>query len=154
MTDLHHCFSRRAWLVAGALVLRWPRPAPAPQTGDYIVAVVNQELVTAAKCSSGSRASATRRRAAARRCRRRDAAQQVLDALIDERVLVTNARESGIKIDEPEIDRAVANVAAQNQLTLAQLRERLRQEGIDVRASSATTSATRCWSSACASARW
>jgi peptidyl-prolyl cis-trans isomerase SurA len=33
-------------------------------------------------------------------------------------------------VDEPELDRAVANVATQNQLTLAQLRERLRQEGL------------------------
>ena len=40
--------------------------------------------------------------------------------------MVTNARESGARIDEAELDRAVANVAAQNQITLAQLRERLR----------------------------
>ena len=76
----------------------------------------------------------------------------MLDALIDERVLVTNARESGAKVDEAELDRAVANVAQQNQMTLPQLRERLRQEGIAT-PSSATTSATRSWSSACASAR-
>ena len=48
--------------------------------------------------------------------------QQVLDALIDERVQVTNARESGPKLDEAEVDRAVANVALQNQLTMPQLR--------------------------------
>ena len=57
--------------------------------------------------------------------------KQVVDALIDERVLVTNARETGARIDEAELDRAVTNVATQNQLTLPQLRERLRQEGID-----------------------
>src|SRR5205085_1763564 len=56
--------------------------------------------------------------------------RQVLESLIDERVLVTNARETGARIEEPEIDRAVASVAAQNQLTLPQLRERLRQEGL------------------------
>ena len=54
----------------------------------------------------------------------------MLDTLIDERVLVTNARETGSRVDDPEIDRAVANVATQNQMTLPQLRERLRQEGI------------------------
>ena len=36
-----------------------------------------------------------------------------------------------MRVDEAELDRAVANVAAQNQLTLPQLRERLRREGID-----------------------
>jgi peptidyl-prolyl cis-trans isomerase SurA len=56
--------------------------------------------------------------------------KQVLEQLIDERVLVTNARDTGARIDDPEIDRAVANVATQNQMTLAQLRERLRKEGI------------------------
>ncbi len=106
-------------------------PAPA-QTGDYIVAVVNQELVTAAEVQqriNRARAEAQQTRAqlpppAALR-------KQVVDVLIDERVLVTNARESGMKIDESELDRAVANVAAQNQLTMSQLRDRLRKEGID-----------------------
>ncbi|MEO5845032.1 MAG: peptidylprolyl isomerase [Caldimonas sp.] len=104
---------------------------PFAQTGDYIVAVVNQELVTASEVQqrlARVRDEATRSRAplpppgALRK--------QVLDTLIDERVLVTNARESGTRIDDPELDRAVANVATQNQLTLPQLRERLRQEGI------------------------
>lgn len=103
----------------------------AAQTGDYIVAVVNQELVTASEVQQRMarvREEATRNRAplpplpALRK--------QVLEALIDERVLVTNARDTGARIDEPELDRAVANVATQNQLTLEQLRERLRQEGI------------------------
>jgi hypothetical protein len=49
--------------------------------------------------------------------------KQVLDALIDERVQVTNARDSGQKVDEAELDRAVANVAVQNQMTMEQLRD-------------------------------
>jgi peptidyl-prolyl cis-trans isomerase SurA len=105
--------------------------APA-QSADYIVAIVNQELVTAAELQqriARVRDEATRARTqlpppAALR-------QQVLDTLIDERVLITNARDSGTRIDESELDRAVTNVAAQNQLTMAQLRERLRREGID-----------------------
>ena len=39
--------------------------------------------------------------------------RQVLDALIDERVQLTYARDSGPRLDEAEVDRAVANVAAQ-----------------------------------------
>ena len=50
--------------------------------------------------------------------------------MIEERVLVTHARASGIKIEDSELERAVANVAAQNQLTGQQLRQRLQQEGI------------------------
>ena len=57
--------------------------------------------------------------------------QQALDSLIEERVILTYARDSGMRVDDAEIDRAVQSVAAQNQLTLAQLRERLRADGID-----------------------
>ena len=54
----------------------------------------------------------------------------MLEALIDERVLITNARETGPKVDEAELDRAVANVAVQNQMTMQQLRARLQQQGV------------------------
>jgi len=127
MTDLK-LLCRRI-VAAGTLGLAAAQLAA--QTGDYIVAVVNQELVTASEVQqrlARVREDATRNRASlpplpALR-------KQVLDALIDERVLVTNARENGPRIDDPEIDRAVNNVATQNQMTLPQLRDRLRQEGI------------------------
>jgi peptidyl-prolyl cis-trans isomerase SurA len=101
------------------------------QTGDYILAVVNQELVTNSELQQ--RLARIRDEAARNRTPLPPPAalrQQVLDALIDERVLVTNARDSGVRIDEPEIDRAVASVAAQNQITVPQLRTRLQREGI------------------------
>ena len=113
------------------LALRSPPDRSSTQTGDYIVAVVNQELVTASEVQQ--RLARVRDEAARSRTTLPPAPalrKQVLEALIDERVLVTNARENGNRIDEPEIDRAVNNVATQNQMTLPQLRERLRQEGI------------------------
>jgi peptidyl-prolyl cis-trans isomerase SurA len=103
--------------------------AGATRQGDFILAVVNQELVTAAEVDQ--RIAAAR---AANRGRELPPAnelrQQALESLIDERVLVTYARNSGIKVEDSEIDRAVANVAAQNQLNVPQLRQRLQQEGI------------------------
>jgi len=101
------------------------------QTGDYIVAVVNQELVTASEVQQ--RLARVREEAARNKATLPPLPalrKQVLDSLIDERVLVTNARENGARVDDAEIDRAVANVATTNQMTLPQLRERLRQEGI------------------------
>ncbi|HEV7575323.1 MAG TPA: peptidylprolyl isomerase [Caldimonas sp.] len=127
MTDLK-LLCRRA-VVAGALCFAAAHIAG--QTGDYIVAVVNQELVTASEVQQ--RLARVRDEAGRNRTPLPPAPalrKQVLDTLIDERVLVTNARESGARIDDPELDRAVANVATQNQLTPPQLRERLRQEGI------------------------
>lgn len=126
---------RTAWcalaLCAGAVGAQ-PAGSTSPRPGDYIVAVVNQELVTAGELQQRIervRAEAARNKAplpAASALR-----QEVLDALIDERVQVTNARESGVKIDESELDRAVGGVALQNQMTLPQLRDKLRQQGID-----------------------
>jgi peptidyl-prolyl cis-trans isomerase SurA len=57
--------------------------------------------------------------------------KEALDSLIDDRVLVTNARDTGNKIDPAELDRAIGSIAAQNQLSLPQLRDRLRTDGID-----------------------
>ena len=74
----------------------------AAQTGDYIVAVVNQELVTASELQQ--RIARVREDAARNRTPLPPPGvlrKQVLDALIDERVLVTTARESGARVDEP-----------------------------------------------------
>ena len=102
------------------------------RSGDWIAAVVNQELVTAGEVERRlERAKAEATRAGMRLPPDEDLRRQVMDALIDERVIVTSARESGVRIDEPEIDRAVQNVAQQNQLTMPALRERLRSEGVD-----------------------
>ncbi|MBL8347243.1 MAG: peptidylprolyl isomerase [Rubrivivax sp.] len=108
-------------------------PAGGPLTGDYIAAVVNQELVTAGEVER--RMEAARANAARQGARLPPVAElrrQVFDALIEERVIITMARESGVRVDEAEIDRAVQSVAAQNRFTMAQLRERLRLDGSDL----------------------
>jgi peptidyl-prolyl cis-trans isomerase SurA len=100
--------------------------------GDYIVAVVNSELVTAYEVEQRSaRAREEARRNGAREPANDVLRSQVLDSLIDDRVLVTYARDSGIKIDEVELDRAVSSVAAANRLTVPELRKRLTGEGLE-----------------------
>lgn len=128
---------QRTLLVALALAVAWAGAAGAqersgPRTVDYIAAIVNQELVTAGEVQM--RIDRMREDAARSSTKLPEGAElrkQVLDLLIDERVQVTYARESGQRIDDAELDRAVANVALQNQLTLPQLRDRLKQEGMD-----------------------
>ena len=102
------------------------------RVGDYIVAVVNQELVTAGELEA--RIAAVRANAARNGATLPppdEVRRQVLDMLINERVQVSHARDSGTGVDAADVDRAVANIAAQNQLSLPQLREQLRREGID-----------------------
>jgi peptidyl-prolyl cis-trans isomerase SurA len=102
-------------------------------SGDYIVAVVNSDLVTAAELEQ--RIDRMRAASAARGGPRPPATEQMreqaLESLIEERVLLTYARDSGLRLEEAEVDRAVQSVAAQNKLSLAQLRERLSADGID-----------------------
>ena len=134
MTDFKLLFCLALGLLATGLSA--PRASAqdraAGRTADYIVAIVNTELVTAGELqlriarvredagrSNASLPSATELR------------QQVLEALIDERVQITHARDSGQRVDDAELERAVSNVALQNQVTLPQLREKLKSEGID-----------------------
>ena len=105
----------------------------AVRSGDYIAAIVNQELVTAVEVSRRmARAREDAQRAGARLPADEELRNQVVEALIEERVILTYARETGGRVDDAELDRAVQTVAAQNQLSVPQLRERLAGEGIDL----------------------
>jgi len=119
--------------LAGAAVLAQQRPEATLRPGDYIVAVVNQELVTAFELSQ--RMAQTREQA--RRNNQRLPAEgefraAILESLVEDRAVLSYARDSGVRIDDGEIDRAVAVIASQNQLTPAQLRARLAQDGLDL----------------------
>jgi peptidyl-prolyl cis-trans isomerase SurA len=142
MTHTPHPFGRRtvarvlAATLATALVCTSALAQTgrvASRTGDFIVAVVNTELVTSVELQQRlDRIQADAQREGARLPDAAVLRQQVLDGLIDERVQITHARESGQRVDDGDIDRAIANIAAQNQLTVAQLRDRLRADGMDV----------------------
>ncbi|WP_130431119.1 peptidylprolyl isomerase [Rivibacter subsaxonicus] len=99
---------------------------------DFIVAVVGTELVTngevAQRLQNTQREAARNGQAVPPRDELR---QQLLDSLIDERAQLAYARESGFKIEDSDLDRAVANVAAANRLTLPQLRQRVQADGLD-----------------------
>ena len=101
------------------------------RSGDYIAVIVNQELVTAGEVERRvERAVAEAGRGAALPPEA-ELRRQALDSLIDERVMISSARESGMRVEESEIDRAVQSIASQNQISMDVLRERLRAEGTD-----------------------
>lgn len=100
--------------------------------GDYIVAIVNQELVTAVEVSlraQRARDEANRQKVALPE--EQELRRQITQALIEERVILTHAREGGVRIDDADLDRTLQGIAAQNQLSVDGLRERLRGEGTD-----------------------
>lgn len=121
-------------LLAGCLaapVVRAQANSPVLRNGDYIAVVVNQELVTAGEVDRRVERALAEAGRGAKLPPEAELRRMALDALIDERVMVTSARESGVRVDEPDIDRAVQNIATQNQISIATLRERLLAEGTD-----------------------
>ena len=136
MTSIH-CPTACAALLLAACLAAAPaqaqqRRAAPPRTADYIVAVVNRELVTAQEIESRvARARDEARRAGQTRPPDAELRRQSLDASIEDRVLVTHARDKGQKNGETEPYRAVANVPAQHQHTPTPQRGRRRREGIE-----------------------
>ena len=118
--------------LCSAALAQVSKPGPQPQMADYIVAVVNQESVTAVEV----RQRLERFKSEAARNRQglppdAELEKQVLDALIDERAMLSQARETGVRVEDGDVDRALANIAAQNQTNLIGLRQRIVQEGMD-----------------------
>jgi peptidyl-prolyl cis-trans isomerase SurA len=109
-----------------------PRIKAVAKSADYIVAVVNNESVTFNEVQQ--RMAKLRGENAERggtQPTEGELRKQALDSLIEERVLVTYARDNGVKVDDGEVDRAIANIASSNKMTSDQLRDRLRQQGVD-----------------------
>ncbi|MEP6505131.1 MAG: peptidylprolyl isomerase [Betaproteobacteria bacterium] len=109
-----------------------PRIKAIAKSADYIVAVVNSESVTANEVQQRiAKLGAENQEKGGAQPTPGELRKQALDALVEERVLVTYARDNGVKVDDGEVDRAIANIASSNKMTAEQLRERLRQQGVD-----------------------
>jgi peptidyl-prolyl cis-trans isomerase SurA len=101
------------------------------RAGDHIAVIINQELVTAGEVERRIERAQAEVPRGTKLPAEPELRKLALDALIDERVMISSARESGMRVDETEVDRAVQSIAQQNQISLDVLRERLRAEGTD-----------------------
>lgn len=121
---------------------RVPRPGQAPEQAetrvparvqlvDRIVAVVGKEVVTMSEL-------ADRRDFAERQLQRQGTPlperslleRQILERLIIDKAQLQMARDSGIRIEEAQLDRALDRVAEQNRMTLPQFRQALEKDGV------------------------
>src|SRR5512139_1180203 len=106
-------------------------PAPRIALVDRIVAVVGKEVVTMSEL-------AERRDFAERQLRRQGTPlperalldRQILERLIVDKAQLQLARDSGIRIEEAQLDRALERVAEQNRMTLPQFRQALEKDGV------------------------
>ena len=118
------------WIFSLLLALSAAGHAQTAPSDDYIVALVNSEPITHAELQSqirqvvesrgpqsGPLPPAAELRAA------------VLERMVVERAQLQLARETGVRVDAAAIDQAEANIAAQNQLDVVQLRANLERRG-------------------------
>lgn len=103
------------------------------RSADFIVAIVNSEPITNQEVRN--RLIQIEQQLSARggaMPSRQELYAQVLERLISERTQIQLARDSGVRVDSQAIDNALQNIARQNQISLEQLRQRLREDGIDI----------------------
>ena len=105
----------------------------APLAADFIVAVVNSEPIT------NNEVRAEMQRVVQQLAQQRkpqpdlnEMARQVLEGLINQKVQLQLARETGVRVDEPAIEQAMQNIARQNQMDGVELRRRITAEGGDI----------------------
>lgn len=118
----------RWWLACALLGLAGVNAA---RPVDRVVAVVNEEVITAVEL-------AQRVRVAQEQLQRQRIAlpapealkRQVLEQMILQRAQLQLARESGVRVDDSTVNAAIGRIAEQNGMTLAILRERLEREGV------------------------
>jgi len=117
-----------------------PRPAAVPAANrlpsepiliDRIVAVVNAEAITDRELRQ--KVDTVSRRLTSQGVTLpppQELQRQLLERMIGDAAQQQAARESGIRIDEVTIDRTVARIAQDSQMTVAQFRARLEADGV------------------------
>ena len=98
---------------------------------DRIVAVVNDEVITRNDLDERvTLAYAQLKRTGTPPPPRDVLEKQLLERLIVDRVQLQFARETGLKVDDAELDKAIVRIADENKMTLAQLRQALDKDGV------------------------
>lgn len=98
---------------------------------DRIVVVVNDEVITRHELGERARvATAQLRKQGAPLPPPKILEKQMLERMITDRVQLQFAKETGLHIDDTELDRAIGRIASENKLSLQQLRAALEKDGV------------------------
>src|SRR5687767_12891467 len=118
-------------LLVLVFVLAFSSAAQGVTLVDRIVAVVNKDVITANELAEAVAA-------AQRQLRRQNTPlperglleRQMLERLILDKAQIQLARDTGIRVDELQLDRAVQRIAQNNNLALADFRLALEKDGV------------------------
>lgn len=107
-----------------------PRSRPRIELADRIVAVVNNEVITYRELEQRvARIVAQLRSQGTPLPSPEILARQVLERMITDRAQLQFAKESGVVVDDAEVDRAIEGIAAQNRLSPENFRRAVEREG-------------------------
>lgn len=131
---------RRAWrmrppviallLATAACAAHAQRPQPVVLL-DRIVAVVNNDVITRGDLEERYRfATMQLNRQGTPLPPREVLEKQILDRLITDQAQLQLAKETGLRVDDTELDRAINRIAQDNKTTLPQLRATLEKDGV------------------------
>jgi len=102
---------------------------------DRIVAVVNKDVITATELDDAvAGAERQLRRQGTRLPERPQLERQMLERLIIDKAQLQLARDTGLRIDETQLDRAVQRVAQNNNMSLTDFRGALERDGVGYQA--------------------
>ena len=122
---------RKIFLLAALVVLPLVGQAQRISLVDRIVAVVNKEVITLSELNEAIAAAERQLRRQGTAAPPREVLErQLLERLIVDKAQLQMARDSGIRVDELQLDRAVQRIAETNNLSLAQLRVALERDGV------------------------
>ncbi len=115
-----------------ALVLLGLIRTVAAEVLDRIVAVVNDDIITASELADGIELAAQQIAASGSRVPPPEVLQrQVLERLIVSNLQLRAAQEAGIQVDDQTVNAALVDIARRNGITLAALRQAVEADGFD-----------------------
>lgn len=101
------------------------------QLVDRIVAVVNKEVITLSELTQAVQAAERQlARQGTQAPERPVLERQLLERLILDKAQLQHARDSGIRVDEIQLDRAVQRIAEENKMALSDFRKVLERDGV------------------------
>jgi len=134
-TDSRRRVVRGCMLAFAALMLAAPGvPAQQPRkivVLDRIIAVVNDDVITRLDLDERLRFAVVQLKQQGTPTPPRDVLEkQLLDRMVTDRVQLQLAKETGLRVDDSELDKTMQRIAQDNKLTLQQLRAVLEKDGV------------------------
>ncbi|MFA5171463.1 MAG: peptidylprolyl isomerase [Sulfuriferula sp.] len=107
-------------------------PSPKVVTLDRIIAVVNDDVITQHDLNQRYERAVTQLESRKTPLPPRNVLEkQLLERMINDRIQLQLADQTGIKVDASMLDKAIDRIAAQNKMSLEQFRDALSKEGVE-----------------------